>query len=154
METSWEVRKPSKKWRNGIRDFRVAIVAMAAKSWASWTSPDERRAKPIWRHAITSEWSPKIESAFAATVRAATCIANEVSSPAILYMFGIIRRRPCDAVKVEVKAPAWRAPWTAPAAPASDCISLTSGIWPQMFFWPRAAQSSENSPMFDEGVIG
>jgi len=29
-----------------------------------------------------------------------------VSSPAILYMFGIISSRPCDAVKVVVSAPA------------------------------------------------
>ena len=69
-------------------------------------------------------------------MRAATCIANEVSSPAILYMFGIISRRPCDAVKVVVRAPAWSAPWTAPAAPPSDCISMTSGTMPQMFFLP------------------
>ena len=31
------------------------------------------------------------------------------------------------------EAPACSAPWTAPAAPASDCISMTSGTWPQTF---------------------
>ena len=38
-------------------------------------------------------------------------------------MFGIISSRPWDAVKVVVSAPAAREPCTAPAAPASDCIS-------------------------------
>ena len=57
-------------------------------------------AKPVCRQAMTSEWSPKIDSACVASVRAATCIANGVSSPAILYMFGIISSRPCDAVNV------------------------------------------------------
>ncbi len=75
-------------------------------------------AKPIWRQAITSEWSPKIERAWVATVRAATCIVKGVSSPAILYMLGIIRRRPCDAVKVVVSAPACSAPCTAPGRAA------------------------------------
>jgi hypothetical protein len=55
---------------------------------------------------MTSEWSPKIESACVAMVRAVTCITNGVSSPAILYMFGIIKRRPCDAVKIVESAPA------------------------------------------------
>ena len=50
-------------------------------------------------------------------------MTNGESSPAILYMFGIIRSRPCEAVKVVVRAPAWIEPWQAPAAPASDCIS-------------------------------
>ncbi len=59
---------------------------------------------------MASEWSPKMESACVATVRAATCITNGVSSPAILYMFGIMRRRPCDAVNVVARAPAWIAP--------------------------------------------
>ena len=38
-------------------------------------------------------------------------------------MLGIIRSRPWLAVKVVVSAPATRLPCTAPAAPASDCIS-------------------------------
>ena len=103
---------------------------------------------------MTSEWSPKIDSACVATVRADTCMQNEVSSPAILYMFGIIRSRPCDAVKVVVRAPACSAPWTAPAAPPSDCISITVGTVPQMFFLPFADHSSAHSPMLDDGVMG
>ncbi len=88
-------------------------------------------AKPVWRQAMTSEWSPKIDSAWVARVRADTCMTNGVSSPAILYMLGIISSRPCDAVKVVPKAPACNAPWTAPAAPPSDCISVTSMMSPQ-----------------------
>ena len=89
-----------------------------------------------------------------ATVRADTCMQNEVSSPAILNMFGIIRSRPCDAVNVVVSAPACSAPWTAPEAPPSDCISVTCGIVPQMFFLPFADHSSAHSPMLEDGVMG
>jgi hypothetical protein len=53
--TSCEVRKPSKKWRKGTRDSRVAAWAIAARSWASCTEPEARRAKPICRQAMTSE---------------------------------------------------------------------------------------------------
>ena len=49
---------------------------------------------------MTSEWSPKIDSACVASARAATCMTTGVSSPAILYMFGTISSRPCEAVNV------------------------------------------------------
>ena len=52
-----------------------------------------------------------------ATVRAVTWKTVEVNSPAILNMLGIISSRPCEAVKVVVRAPACNEPWTAPAAP-------------------------------------
>ena len=70
--------------------------------------------------------------------RAATCMEKGVSSPAILYMLGIISSRPCEAVKVVVSAPAWSAPCTAPAAPASDCISTTCGTLPHRCSLPVA----------------
>ena len=35
-----------------------------------------------------------------------------------------------------VRAPAAREPWTVPAAPASDCISMTFTVVPKMFFRP------------------
>jgi len=79
---------------------------------------------------------------------------NGVSTPAILYMLGIIRSRPCDAVNVVESAPAWSAPWTAPAAPPSDCISMTSGTVAQRFFSPAADHSSASSPIVDDGVMG
>ena len=76
------------------------------------------------------------------------------SSPAILYMFGIMSKRPWEAVKVVVSAPAASDPCTAPAAPASDCICRTFTVWPKMFFLPWAAHSSAISPMVEEGVMG
>ncbi len=111
-------------------------------------------AQPVARQAMTSSWSPKMERACVAMARAAIWNTVEVSSPAILYMLGIIRRRPCEAVNVVVNAPVLKAPWTAPAAPASDCISTTVGTVPQMFFRPSADSSSATSPIVEEGVIG
>ena len=131
--SSCEVRKPSKKCRKGTRDSRVAACAIAARSWASCTEFEQRSAKPVCRQAITSEWSPNIERAWVANVRAVTCMVKGDSSPAILYMLGIMRSRPWEAVNVVASAPAWRAPCTAPAAPPSDCISAISGITPQRF---------------------
>jgi hypothetical protein len=92
--SSCEVLNPSKKCRNGTRVRSVAACATSARSWASCTDADASSAKPVCRTAITSEWSPKIESPWAASERAATCSTAAVSSPAILYMFGIIRSRP------------------------------------------------------------
>ena len=103
---------------------------------------------------MTSEWSPKIDSACVAMARAETWKTVEVSSPAILYMLGIISSSPCDAVKVVVRRRSVSAPCTAPAAPPSDCISATEGTVPQMFFLPSAVFSSEISPIADDGVIG
>ena len=108
--TSWEVRKPSKKCTKGTRERKVAIWAIKAASCASWTEPDESRAKPVVRVAITSEWSPKIDRAWVATDRAATWKTVDVNSPAILNILGIISNRPCDAVKVVVSAPACNEP--------------------------------------------
>ncbi len=127
---------------------------MRAKSCASCTEPEASSAKPVWRAAMTSEWSPKIDSAWVATVRAATWRTNGVSSPAILYMLGIISSRPCEAVNVVASAPACRAPCTAPAAPPSDCISTTSGTCLQRFGRFSTAQASASSPIGEAGVIG
>ena len=69
-------------------------------------------------------------------------------------MFGIISSRPWQAVKVVVSAPDCSAPWTPPAAPPSDCISMTRGTVPQMFFLPSAAHWSAHSPIGEDGVIG
>ncbi len=136
--SSCEVRKPSKKCTNGTRDSSVAACATAARSCASCTDAEHSRAKPVWRAAITSEWSPKIESPWAASERAATWNTAGVSSPAILYMLGIISSRPCEAVNVVVRAPVCSAPCSAPAAPPSLCISTTVGTWPHTLRAPLA----------------
>ncbi len=77
-----------------------------------------------------------------------------VSSPAILYMLGIINRSPCDAVNVVASTPPWSAPWRAPAAPASLCISTTLGTVPQTFGRSRLDHSSDSSAIGEDGVIG
>jgi len=77
-----------------------------------------------------------------------------VSSPAILNIFGIINSNPCDAVNVVESAPACNAPWIAPAAPPSLCISITVGTVPQMLVFPSADHWSAHSPMLDDGVMG
>ena len=121
--------RDARRERRGVRDAGEVRAPPAPSRSASM-------AKPVWRAAITSEWSPKIDSACVASVRAATCMQNGVSSPAILYMLGIISSRPCEAVNVVASAPACSAPCTAPAAPPSDCISTTCGTLPQRFGRP------------------
>ena len=154
LAISWLVRNPSKKCRNGTRARSVATWATRARSCASCTDDEHNIAHPVVRACITSEWSPKIDRAWVATVRAATWITAGVSSPAILNMFGTINNRPCDEVNVVASAPCWSAPCSAPAAPPSDCISTTSGTCPHRLGMPAAAQSSACSPMGDAGVIG
>ena len=75
-------------------------------------------------------------------------------SPTILYILGIISNNPCDAVYVVPNAPLWSIPWSAPAAPASDCISITFTFSPNIFFFPCATHSSICSAIGDDGVIG
>ena len=59
-------------------------------------------------------------------------MTNGVSSPAILYMLGIMSSRPCEAVKVVARLrPAERRAERA-TAPPSLCISITWGTVPQM----------------------
>ncbi len=53
-----------------------------------------------------------------------------------------------------VTAPVCSAPWTAPAAPPSLCISTTLGSEPQMLRCPSEDQASDSSPIGEEGVIG
>ncbi len=128
--TSCEERKPSKKCRNGRRASSVAEWQMSDRSMTSWMLPDAIIAQPQERVAMTSEWSPKIDSACTASARADTWNTVEVSSPAILNMFGIMSSSPCDAVNVVVRAPAWSAPCTEPDAPPSDWSSTTFGMVP------------------------
>jgi hypothetical protein len=76
-----------------------------------------------------------------------------VSSPASLYMPGVISSRPWEAANVVASepAPACSAPW---AAPPSLCISTTRGTAPHRFGLPSAAHWSAHSPIGDAGVIG
>src|ERR1700746_851538 len=121
---------------------------------ASCTEFEQSIAHPVVRQNITSEWSPKIDSACVAMVRAVTWKAAGVSSPAILFMLGIIKSNPCEAVNVVASDPVWRAPCTAPAAPPSLCISMTWGMLPHALGTACEAHSSAHSPIGDEGVMG
>jgi hypothetical protein len=91
------------------RNARVSSVAACAITpCRALPAPSCRGEHPEagLRHAITSLWSPKIDSACVATRARRDVHHVGVSSPAILYMLGIISSRPCDAVKVVVSAPA------------------------------------------------
>ncbi len=125
-----------------------------ARSWASWTEPAQVSAKPVLRAAMTSLWSPKMDRDWQARERAETRKSVGSISPAILCMFGSMSIRPCEAVKVVVRAPAVSEPCTAPEAPPSDCISTTSTVWPKMFLRPWADHSSASSPIVEDGVMG
>ena len=91
---SCEVRKPSKKWRNGTEALMVDRCAISAMSVASCTELEASIANPVWRQAMTSEWSPKMFNAWYASARAETWNTQGISSPEILYMLGIISKRP------------------------------------------------------------
>ncbi len=77
-----------------------------------------------------------------------------MSSPAILYMLGIISSRPWDAVNVVLSAPPCSAPCMAPAAPPSLCISTTVGTVPHTLARPCEDHSSASSAIVEDGVIG
>ena len=72
--------------RRGLRDQRHVVRLLHRRR--------RQQGEAGRRTAITSEWSPKIDSPCAASDRAATCSTAAVSSPATLYMFGIISSRP------------------------------------------------------------
>ena len=54
LATSWEVRNPSKKCINGMRDSKVASCAIKPKSMTSCTEHEQSMAKPVMRADITS----------------------------------------------------------------------------------------------------
>ena len=151
---SWLVLNPSKKWTNGTLLWRVDKCATSAISIASWTPDAHSIAQPVCLTLITSEWSPNIDNAWVASALALTCITQGVSSPAILYIFGIISSRPWLAVKVVVKAPEHRLPCKAPDAPPSDCISTTLTLCPKIFVLPSVDHWSQSSAIVELGVIG
>jgi hypothetical protein len=92
--TSWEVRKPSKKWIKGTRHCRVTLWATKAKSCASCTEPEAEHGKAgaARRHHVLM--IAKDRQPLRREERAATWNTAAVSSPAILYMLGSISIRP------------------------------------------------------------
>ncbi len=73
---------------NGMRDSSEAACAISAISMTACTECDASSAKPVARTAITSWWSPKIDSPCAASARAATWKTVGVSSPGDLVHVG------------------------------------------------------------------
>src|SRR5690606_7050082 len=106
--------------------------------------------QPVWRAAMTSPWSPKMDRPWQAIDRAVMWKTVGVSSPAILYMLGTIRSRPWDAVKVVHREPVASEPCRAPATPPSDCIWEMTGTEPQMFFCPAFALASASAAIGEE----
>ena len=103
---------------------------------------------------MTSAWSPKIDRAWVARVRAATCITNGVSSPAILYMSGIISSSPCDAVNVVAERSRRERAVEGARGPGLGLHLDDGGTSPHTFALPFADHSSASSPIVELGVIG
>src|ERR1700739_358363 len=59
---SCEVRKPSKKCRNGMRDSSAASWAMRAKSCASWTALEQSKSGGASGHdvAVVAEYGQSV----------------------------------------------------------------------------------------------
>ena len=107
-------------------------------------------AKPVGRAAITSEWSPKMESA--GGDGAGGYVEHRRSQlPGDLVHVGEHQEQTLRCGEGGGQRPGLQLEWTAPAAPASLCISTTSGTTPQRFGLPACDQASANSPMGDAG---
>ncbi len=139
---------------NGTRPSIAARCGTAVRSITSCTLPSHIMASPVCLHAITSEWSPKMEKACVPTVLELTCRTPGSSSPLSLYSAGTISISPCEAVYEVVSAPASSAPCIAPAAPHSLSISTRRTGCPNRFFLPLAAQTSTCAAIGEDGVIG
>ncbi len=77
---------------------RLALIAVkcatGARSITSCTEPETSIKHPVCLAAITSWWSPKILKACAAKALALTWKTPGNSSPATLYILGIINKSP------------------------------------------------------------
>ena len=137
-----------------MRDSSVAACAMAAKSCASCTEFEHSIAKPVCRQAITSEWSPKIDSACVASVRAATCMHERRQLARDLVHVGdhqqqALRRREGGRERARLQRAVDR------AGRARLRLHLDHlGDAPQRFGLPRLDHSSQTSAIGLLGVIG
>jgi len=66
-----------------------------------------------------------------------------LATPVRLRRAGIARKE----THVDERAPVLSAPWTAPAAPPSDCMTVQLTGWPNAFSRPSFCQASTNSPI-------
>ena len=120
----------------------------------SWALLEQSIAHPGARQAMTFSWSPKMERACVAMARAAMWNTVDVELPGDFVHVGDHEKQSLGRGKGRRERARGGRPCTAPAAPASDCISTTEGMVPQIFFVPSADSSSATSPIVDEGVIG
>jgi len=109
-------------------------------------------AKPVWRVAITSLWSPKIESACAASDRALSETPWPSARPRSCTCWGSSTASPGWPVNVVVSAPVCAAPCTAPAAPPRLASRRPAARRPTCSF---CLPMTTDRPLaiFDEGVM-
>ena len=74
--------------QKGTRDLMA--LRWATRSMTSCTDAEASMAKPVWRTAITSEWSPKMERAW--VERRARDMKDSGSNSRRSCMFGIMSR--------------------------------------------------------------
>ena len=84
--------------RKNLFGETVLVQEMQSEAGAAGAVHGSLNAGALTTTFMTSWWSPKIQSTCEASVRADTWKTVGMSSPAILYMFGIIRSRPWEAV--------------------------------------------------------
>ncbi len=138
-----------------MRDSRVAAVATSARSCASCTDEEQRSAKPVPRAAITSQWSPKIESACVASARAATWKTAERQLARDLvhvrqHQQQALRRGEGRRQRAGLERPVDRAGGAALALHLDDVAAPR----PRRSAARPADQASASSPIVEAGVIG
>jgi hypothetical protein len=154
LATSCEVRKPSKKWRNGTRPS--AWPRGRSRHVVRFLHRDWRASRSRSAHAITSEWSPKIDSAWVASVRAATCMHERRQLAGDLvhvrdHQQQALRRGEGRGQRTGLQRTVHRAGGAGPRTAFLDI----RGVVPQMFLRPLASPTHRNnSPMGLDGVIG
>ena len=98
------------------------------------------------------------ESDEAADAQGATFVADAVADVETPHFDAVETPEELQASDMEEEGapvdPAWRAPWTAPAAPPSLCISTTLGIVPHRLGRCSDDHWSAHSPIADDGVMG
>ena len=135
-------------WSPGLVDLRLLTKAFAA--WALVVAAIIAVTLPVARRGGEGRWTFYILLfAYGGSLMVVLIQFGLAASPwfAVLPLIQ-------EAVKLVASAPACSAPCSAPAAPASLCISTTSGTVPQRFVRPCALQASACSPIGEAGVIG
>ena len=152
--TSCEVRKPSKKWRNGTRRASVAACAMAAKSCASWTDADASMREaglPAGHHVgVVAEDRERVRGQ--RPRRDVHAERRQLAGDLVHvgdHQQQALRRGERRRQRAGLQRAVHRARRAALRLHLDD-----RGTVPQRFVRPLAAHSSASSPIVDDGVIG